>query len=333
MTVIRAFLFIGLLAAVATSRGQTPHGRNAGSRDQAADTARHRSAFVDRNGVRLHYLEWHGNGPTVVLLPGYLLTGHAFDEIGGLLSNAYRVIAVTPRGFGESSAPDTGTYTIQTMVDDLRTLLDSLGVRRAALVGHSMSGSTITAFAAQYPKRVSKLVYLDAFPYFLSAGGDSVEALSPVTRPPFRGPATYPRIRHYLTRYRYDGWSSGLEADMKVQPLGAEMTRRDALTDGFIRDQRLHPPDVAAVTAPALEICAVPSATTEYPWLQRRTAGYSRAAVYVRSVLRPFARELCERFATLATNGRTIDVHGSHYVFFTQSAMTAHLIRRFLLQE
>jgi hypothetical protein len=49
-----------------------------------ADPSAHRSAFVVHRGARLHYLDWGGSGPAVVLLPGYGLTAHAFDEIGAL---------------------------------------------------------------------------------------------------------------------------------------------------------------------------------------------------------------------------------------------------------
>ncbi|MDQ3516319.1 MAG: alpha/beta fold hydrolase, partial [Gemmatimonadota bacterium] len=213
-------------------------------------------AFITHNGVRLHYLDWGGTRPAVILLPGYALTAHAFDDVGRLLAGEFRIIVVTPRGFGESDAPDSGTYTIGTMVADLRALLDSLGIHRAALVGHSIAGSTISEFARAYPHRVTKLVFLDAFPYFAAAGGDSVEALSPVTQHAFTGEMTYPRLRQFLTLYRFGGWSTALEADLRANALGGELARRRALTDGYVRDQRAHPPDLGALTVPALQILA-----------------------------------------------------------------------------
>ena len=292
----------------------------------------HRSALITHNGVRLHYLDWGGTRPAVILLPGYALTAHAFDDVGRLLAGEFRMIVVTPRGFGESDAPDSGTYTIGTMVADLRALLDSLGIHRAALVGHSISGSTISEFARAYPHRVTKLVFLDAFPYFAAAGGDSVEALSPVTQHAFTGEMTYPRLRQFLTLYRFGGWSTALEADLRANALGGELARRRALTDGYVRDQRAHPPDLGALTVPALQICAVPTVATEYPWLRPRTAPYARAVKHVREVLKPFNRRLCTRFAALVPRGRTMEMTGSHYVFFTKPTLTARAIRQFLLK-
>ncbi len=297
----------------------------------AIDSAHHRSAFVARGGVRLHYLDWGGRGPALVLLPGFSLTAHAYDDIAELLAREFRVVALTPRGFGESSAPDTGEYSIETMVVDTRAVLDSLGITRAMLVGHSISGSVIARFATETPDRVTKLVFLDAFPYFAAEGGDSVAALDPAPVPPFRGDTTYVRVRGFLARYRFNGWSPALEADLRVKPLGAENARRLALTGSYIRDQKSHAVDVSRVAAPSLQLCAIPTVGTEYPWLRAGTGQYAAANTYVAHTLRPFDRHLCRLFATLVRRGHIREVRGSHYVFFTQPAITARAIRAFAL--
>jgi pimeloyl-ACP methyl ester carboxylesterase len=297
------------------------------------DAHPHRSAFVEHDGARLHYLEWSGDGPVVVLLPGYALTAHAFDEVGGLLADQFRVVAATPRGFGESDAPDSSDYTIATMVADLGALLDSLGIERAALVGHSISGSTISEFARAHPGRVTKLVFLDAFPYFAEAGGDSIDALSPVSGDAFAGEMTYPRLREFLSRYRFGGWSPALEADLRANTLGPDLMRRRTLTDGYVRDQRRNPTNLASLSIPALQLCAIPTTGTEYPWLRSGTAEHAKAAEYVEEVLLPFNRRLCSRFSTLVPTGTTLEVTGSHYVFFLDPSSTAQAIGRFLLEK
>jgi pimeloyl-ACP methyl ester carboxylesterase len=325
-------LLVCLLGGVAApAAGTAQHRTPTAPSTLVADPTRHRSAFVVHRGVRLHYLDWGGREPAVVLLPGYGLTAHAYDEIGALLADGFRVIAATPRGYGESDAPpDAAGYTVATMVADLRALLDTLGVREVALVGHSISGATIAAFARAHPDRVTRLVFLDAFPYYAAAGGDSVEALNPVSAPGFSGAMTYARVRDFLGRYRFGGWSPALEADLRANALGPELMRRQALTGGYVADSRAHPPDLTALAVPALQACAVPTVATEYPWLQPGTRLHARATTYVRDVLRPFNRRLCTRFAELVPRGRTVEVAGSHYVFFTQPAAAARLIRRFL---
>ena len=294
------------------------------------DQSPHRVGFVVRDGVRLHYLSWGTSGPLIVLLPGFSLTAHVFDDIGPLLALSHRVIALTPRGFGESDAPDSSAYTIETLVSDLRLLLDALHVDQAVLVAHSMSGTVATHFALRFPARVTHLVLLDAFPYFGAAGGDSVNALDPVTVPSFRGDTTYDTVASYLARYRYVPWRPALEADLRAKPLGAENARRRALTTQYIADQWRHAPDLRQLSVPALEVCARASVASEYPWLRQSDVLFASAEAYIARHLGPFNHALCQRFKDTVSHGRVVELPGSHYVFFTQPQQTVQVIRRFV---
>ncbi|MEP7347586.1 MAG: alpha/beta hydrolase, partial [Gemmatimonadaceae bacterium] len=275
-----------------------------------------RAGFVRVADARIHVLEWAGGGPTVVLLPGYSLTAHVFGEIGGQLASRHRVVAITPRGFGESDAPDSSAYTIATLVSDLRAVLDSLHIDRAVLVGHSLSGTVIAHFALAYPNRVRQLVFLDAFPYF-NAEGDSIETLDPIAVPAFEGDTTYDAVAAYLARYRFVPWRPALDADLRVKPLGAEGERRRRLTAHYIEDQWATEPDLTKLRVPSVEVCATPSVASEYPWLRRGTPDYRRAETFVAKTLRPFAERLCSRFARTVPGARVVRVPGSHYLFFT----------------
>jgi pimeloyl-ACP methyl ester carboxylesterase len=281
------------------------------------------SGFVRVVDARIHYLEWPGNGSTVVLLPGYSLTAHAFREIAGQLAPRHRVIAITPRGFGESDAPESSPYTIATLVSDLRGVMDSLRIDRSVIVGHSLSGTVIAQFALEYPERVNQLVFVDAFPYNHAEGGDSIEALDPVAVPPFRGDTTYDAAAAYLGRYRFVPWRPALDADLRSKPLGAEGARRRKLTAGYIEDQNTSPPNLTLLRVPSVELCATPSVESEYPWVRQRTPEYRRAQRYVSETLVPFAERLCSRFRRTVPGGRVVRLPGSHYVFFTKPVLTA----------
>ena len=278
----------------------------------------------------MHYLAWGDTGSTIVLLPGFSLTAHAFDDVGPLLANGHRVIALTPRGFGESDAPDSGSYTIETLVRDLGVLLDSLHVDRADLVAHSISGTVATHFALQFPTRVKHLVLLDAFPYFGAAGGDSINDLNPVAFPTFRGDTTYDAAAAYLARYHYVPWQPALDADLRAKPLGRENERRRALTTQYIADQWRHPPNMQLLSVPSLEVCAQTSVTSEFPWLHPSDTLFARANAYIAQHLAPFNQSLCQRFKDTVPGGRVIEISGSHYVFFTAPVEAARVIRDFL---
>jgi pimeloyl-ACP methyl ester carboxylesterase len=119
------------------------------------------SRFVTVNGVKLHFLDWGGNGEVILLLAGLGNDAHIFDSFAPKLTGPFRVIALTRRGFGESGKPKSG-YDTGTLVEDMRQFLNALNINEVSIIGHSMAGDEMTLFATLYPERVKKLVYLDA---------------------------------------------------------------------------------------------------------------------------------------------------------------------------
>jgi pimeloyl-ACP methyl ester carboxylesterase len=110
---------------------------------------------VNVNGIQLAY-DRRGEGPPLVLLHGFPLDHHVWDEVVSLLENTFDVILPDLRGFGESTTVDT-PYSMDDYASDVVDLLDQLGIRKAALVGHSMGGYVALAFVRLYPERISGL--------------------------------------------------------------------------------------------------------------------------------------------------------------------------------
>lgn len=109
------------------------------------------------NGTRLHY-ELRGSGPAVVLVHGGLVDSRQWDDQMTPLSRRFRVVRYDLRGYGRSDAP-AGTFS---HIEDLRGLLDVLGVPRATVVGLSLGGIVAADFALEYPQRVERLVLVGA---------------------------------------------------------------------------------------------------------------------------------------------------------------------------
>ncbi len=116
-----------------------------------------------KNGeVEIAYLD-EGDGEPIALVHGFASTkeinwvGPGWIE--ALTGVGRRVIAVDNRGHGQSSKLyDPAAYHSATMADDVRVLLDHLGIARADLMGYSL-GARICAFLAVYhPERVRALV-------------------------------------------------------------------------------------------------------------------------------------------------------------------------------
>ena len=125
------------------------------------DTSPHKSDFVNVNGINLHYLDWGGEGETLIFLTGLGGSAHGFDRIAPRFTDAFRVLALTRRGQGESDSPESG-YDMDTLIDDILDFMDVLKVDKATFAGHSFAGVELTCFTEKYPERVAKLVHLDA---------------------------------------------------------------------------------------------------------------------------------------------------------------------------
>jgi pimeloyl-ACP methyl ester carboxylesterase len=102
------------------------------------------------------------NGRTVVLLHGKNFCGATWGETAHALSvGGYRVIVIDQLGFCKSSKPIAYQYSFHGLAEiDLR-LLDSLGIDRFVLIGHSMGGILATRLALLHPLRVEQLVLVN----------------------------------------------------------------------------------------------------------------------------------------------------------------------------
>lgn len=110
---------------------------------------------LEVNGIQLAY-DRRGKGTPLVLLHGYPLDHHLWDEIVPLLENTFDLILPDLRGFGESSTIDS-FYAMEDFAADIGSLLDHLGIQKAALAGHSMGGYVALAFVRLFPERVRGL--------------------------------------------------------------------------------------------------------------------------------------------------------------------------------
>ena len=117
--------------------------------------------YAAANGIRIHLLDHFGGDPPIVLLPGITANLHNFDGlIAAGLAPRFRVVGLDLRGRGLSDKPAQG-YSIAEHAADVVGVLDTLGLERVVLGGHSF-GALLTAFiAARYPERVSRCIFID----------------------------------------------------------------------------------------------------------------------------------------------------------------------------
>jgi pimeloyl-ACP methyl ester carboxylesterase len=104
------------------------------------------------NRIQLAYTR-QGQGTPLLLLHGYPLDHTIWENVLAQLVDTFDVICPDLRGFGESEIMAPG-YEIADMALDLAGLLDSLGIDKACIAGHSMGGYVALAFTRQFPARV-----------------------------------------------------------------------------------------------------------------------------------------------------------------------------------
>lgn len=102
------------------------------------------------------------NGKNVLLLHGKNFNGAYWGStIAALTTEGFRVIVPDQIGFGKSSKPQKFQYTFQQLALNTKTLLDSLGIKKITVLGHSMGGMVATRFVLMYPEITEKFVLED----------------------------------------------------------------------------------------------------------------------------------------------------------------------------
>src|ERR1700760_4427547 len=101
----------------------------------------------------------NANGHVVMLLHGKNFNGAYWGQTAAVLAeNGYRVIIPDQIGFGKSSKPRHLQYSFQLLCQNTKAILDSLGIQKIYLLGHSMGGMVATRFTLMYPGTVEKFI-------------------------------------------------------------------------------------------------------------------------------------------------------------------------------
>jgi len=138
-------------------------------------TASYLEHDVSVAGLKLHYQEWgESTAPAILMLHGFGVSGHMFDEFAERMQDRYRLIALDQRGHGDSEWSPDGDYSRQAFVDDVEGFRNALGLDRFILVGHSMGGLNAVSYTAAHPSQVRALVLVDVGPEAAKEGVDNI---------------------------------------------------------------------------------------------------------------------------------------------------------------
>lgn len=273
--------------------------------------------YVESNGIKLHYLDYGGEGPTLVLAHGLTANAHSFEGLVAGLEGSMQVIAVDLRGRGLSDKPASG-YSLQDHACDMLGLLDALGLDEVMFGGHSYGGALAYAMAAEYPERITRCIGIDA-----PAVPDPaiLDQIQPVLD---RLEVIFPSIEAYLEYVQsmpwFDGsWNDQLEVFYR--------TDVQQLPDGSVQSRAL-PAAIRAAVMGLLEVdLAAMVASIPVPTLLIRAMEPLLPGAPLL-----FPDEEAERTLQSLADGRMVEIKGNHYDVLLGSAAreTAAAIREFV---
>ncbi|WP_234085574.1 alpha/beta fold hydrolase [Azonexus sp. R2A61] len=211
--------------------------------------------------LQLHYNDFGDGAETVVMLhgsgPGASGWANFNRNVAPLVEAGYRVILMDCPGWSKSDPIVCTGSRSELNARALKGLLDALGIARAHLIGNSMGGHSVTAFALANPTRIGKLVMMGGGTggpsQFVPMPTEGIKLLQALYREP-----SIDNLKKMMAVFVYD--SSSLTEELFQARLDNMLQRRDHL-ENFVKSLAANPkqftdygPRLSEITAPALVI-------------------------------------------------------------------------------
>jgi pimeloyl-ACP methyl ester carboxylesterase len=296
------------------------------------------SKFATVNGIRLHYLDWGGDGPVLLLLTGMGSSAYIYKSFGARFADRYRVIALTRRGHGDSDYPETG-YDAPTLVEDIRRFMDCLGIEKAVLAGHSIAGVELTLFAATYPARVEKMVYLDAMHdrrRILLVRDRSPLAEFSLPEDTFKPRSFEEYIAHFReSNPEFDSiwsplWEEEFRHGVTANDEGTYIDRMPAHIEEQLNEHLVIEYVPRRVKAP-IPVLAIYALTLHRPSPRYPAGVIARYEEFFREVYLPAKAQVFDDFKKRFPQARMLEIPGAHhYLFITHEDLVVEEMNKFL---
>ncbi|WP_428483282.1 alpha/beta fold hydrolase [Rhodopila sp.] len=159
----------------------------------------YRSCNVVLRQMRFHFLDWGAaDAPPIVLLHGGHQSAHSWDLVSLHLAQRYRVLALDQRGHGDSEWARDVAYSNHEMSLDAEAFIDTMGLRRPVLIGHSMGGRNAMLLTRRDPSRLGALVIVDVGPELSDKGRAAIAGFVQVNQ-------EFDDLEHFIRNVRqYD---------------------------------------------------------------------------------------------------------------------------------
>ena len=297
--------------------------------------------FVHVNGIRLHYLDWGGKGPTLIFLTGMGSSAYIFGGFAPRFNDNFRVLALTRRGQGDSDYPETG-YDADTLTEDIRQFMDSLNVEKAILAGHSLAGVELTHFAATHPTRVEKLIYIDALDD--RRGLQTIQEQNPLRNVEIKKEESAPHtFEEYIADIKRDipefaevwseVWDEEFSHGVKVNEAGVFVDRMPASVEKMMVENLIHGyiPKRVDAKIPTLSFYALGTPKRSNAYTKDQKVAFDQ---FWQGVRVPFVRSLISDFQNRFPHAKIVVIpDGRHYCFMAQEELVYNEMRKFMLES
>jgi pimeloyl-ACP methyl ester carboxylesterase len=215
-----------------------------------------RGEFVDVGGARLYYYAagTRGAGETLVLMHGLFTSSHLWSGVVACLPLGHRTVILDHVGHGRSDPPPPGAALgIAGHAQRTLALLDTLGIKRACLVGHGLGGEVAQAIAVTHPHRVTRLALINAGALGAerALAGRLLRALIP-TAGALPGPLLLGALRRRLASGYLDADRAARAIDHYLRPFAAPPGRDVIVAQLKALAEDELPDAVEEITAPTI---------------------------------------------------------------------------------
>jgi pimeloyl-ACP methyl ester carboxylesterase len=298
-----------------------------------------KSDYANINGIRLHYLDWGGQGPALIFLTGMGSSAYIFGKFAPRFTDRFRVLALTRRGQGDSDYPETG-YDADTLIEDIRQFIDYLDVEKAILVGHSLAGVELTHFAATYPARVEKLIYLDALDD--RRGLPAISEQNPLKNVEIKREESTPphTFEEYIAGIKRDipsfaevwseAWDEEFAHGVKVNEDGVFVDKMPESVERMMTENLIkgYAPKRVEAKIPTLSFYAQKKPKLSDAYTEEQKAAFEQ---FNRDVEQPFFRTLISEFQNRFPHAKIVVIpDGHHYCFMAQEELVYNEMQKFL---
>lgn len=301
----------------------------------------HKSNFVTVNGTRLHSLDWGGTGPTLIFLTGMGASAYIFDKFAPRFNDKFHVLALTRRGHGDSDCPETG-YDADTLTEDIRQFMDHLNIEKASLAGHSLAGVELTHFAATYPNKVEKMIYLDALDD--RRGLREIHRQNPLRNIEIEREESTPHtFEEYVADTKRDSasiaeiwsalWDVEISHEVRVNEDGIFVDRMPDSVAGMMFENLFHGyvPKRVDTKIPILSFYALGTPKQSSAYTEEQKASFDQ---FFQNVRNPFYLSLISEFQNRFPHAKIVVIpDGHHFCFIAQEELVYDEMRKFLFES